>query len=50
MYVFLEFVSYVEVYAVRARTKSRRGAVTTVKIARHYGANAMLFMGEEIPY
>ena len=31
-------------------TKSRRGAVTAVKIARHYGANAMLFRGEEIPY
>ena len=31
-------------------TKSRRGAVTAVKIARHYGAHVMLFRGEEIPY
>ena len=31
-------------------TKSRRGAVTAVKIARHYGARVMLFRGEEIPY
>jgi hypothetical protein len=31
-------------------TKSRRGAVTAVKIALHYGAKVMLFRGEEIPY
>jgi len=31
-------------------TKSRRGAVTAMKIARHYGAQVMLFRGEEIPY
>ena len=31
-------------------TKSRRGAVTAVKIARHYGAHVMLFRGEEISY
>ena len=28
----------------------KEGAVTAVKIARHYGARVMLFRGEEIPY
>ena len=29
------------------KTKSRKGAVTAVKLARHYGAEVKVFMGEE---
>ena len=31
-------------------TRSRRGAMAGVKIARHYGAEVMVFKGEEIKF
>jgi hypothetical protein len=31
-------------------TKSGRGALTAMKIARHYGAQVMLFKGEAVPF
>ena len=31
-------------------TRSRRCAMVSVKIARHYGANVMVFKGEEIEF
>jgi hypothetical protein len=31
-------------------TGSRRGAMACEKIARHYGANVMVFKGEEIEF
>ena len=30
------------------KTSSKRGMVTAVKIARHYGASIMVFKGEEV--
>lgn len=30
------------------KTKSKRGALTAVKIARHYGAEVRVFKGEEV--
>jgi len=29
-------------------TRSRRGAVAAVKLARHYGGEVMVFKGEEV--
>ncbi len=31
-------------------TRSRRGAMASEKIARHYGATVMVFKGEEITF
>ena len=32
------------------RTGSRRGAIAVVKLARHYGAEVVVFKGEEIEF
>ena len=34
-------------YSVLKMT-SKRGMITSVKLARHYGANVMIFKGEEV--